>query len=122
MIYIYWIALFCVVVGHLYFAYGQCFKWPEICKELTKLSETEAMNTKSLGRSFASYNFSIAVGLILSFLLPDSLRSWTQVVVLTLVVFTAAVGAAGTEGNTILLKRLLPAAIALVALLMMLLA
>lgn len=114
MTYFYLLALAAVVIGHFIFAYGQWFRWLDICKKLTDLTEDEAQKTISMGRSFASYNASIGLGICLSFLLPETQRHWTQGVVLALVVLTAAVGASGTKGTTILVRRLLPAAVALV--------
>ncbi len=113
MTYLYLAALAVVVIGHFIFAYGQWFRWPEICEKLTDFSESEAQKTKSMGRSFASYNASIGLGICLSFLLPEIQRDWTQGVVLTFVIVTAAVGASGAKGNTILVRRLAPAAVAL---------
>lgn len=110
---IYLIVLLAVVGGHFFFAFGQWFRWPAICRKLSKLTEDEAKKTKTLGRSFAAYNASIGLGLCLSFLLPEAPRDWTQIVVLALVAFTAAVGASGTEGNTIFLARFAPAVVAL---------
>ena len=71
MNYLYFLALLAVVCGHFFFAYGQWFRWPDICKLLTNLTEGEALNTASLGRSFASYNASIGAGICLSFLLSE---------------------------------------------------
>lgn len=116
MTYLYLLVLLAVVGGHFFFAYGQWFQWPNICKRLTHLTEGEAHKTTGLGRSFASYNASIGTGICFSFLLPEPPRDWTQGVVLAFVVATAAVGASETKGNTILVTRLLPAAIALVLL------
>ena len=111
---IYLIAMLAVVGGHFFFSFGQWFRWPEICRKLTKLTENEAEKTKPLGRSFAAYNASIGLGLCLSFLLPEGPRDWTQIVVLALVAFTAVVGASGTEGKTIFLTRFAPAIVALI--------
>lgn len=116
MTFLYTIAIIAVIGGHFFFAYGQWFRWKRICARLTHLTETEAEKTASLGRSFASYNASIGVGLCLSFLLPAETELTVQGVVLALIIVTAGVGAMGTRGNTILLARLLPAAIALVLL------
>lgn len=106
-----------VIIGHLFFAYGQVFKWPEICKQLLGLEPDTAQRIAGLGHSFASYNAAIAVGLLLSFRLDGTTRDWVQGVVLLLIVATAAVGTRGTKGNTILKYRLLPAVLALVFLL-----
>lgn len=118
MNYLYLPALLIVIGGHFFFAYGQWFRWSDICKELTNLTDDEARKTASMGRSFASYNASIGVGICLSFLLPETPRDWAQGVVLVLVVGTAAVGVSGTKGSTILVKRLVPAAVALVLLIL----
>ena len=110
----YYLALAVVILGHFGFAYLQWFKWPGLAKSLTKLPEGALETSASLGRSFASYNASIAVGLLLSFRLEDPTRMSAQAVVLALIVATAAVGAAGTKTNRILKFRLTPAAAALV--------
>ena len=108
MTYFYLLALAAVVIGHFIFAYGQWFRWLDICKKLTDLTEDEAQKTISMGRSFASNKATIGLGICLSFLLPETQRQRTQGVVLDLVVLT------GTKGTTILVRRLLPAAVALV--------
>lgn len=105
-----------VIGGHILFAYRQWFKWPELCAKLTDLTRDEALKTAFLGRSIASYNASIAVGLALSFLLDSSAQAWVQGVTLALIVATAAVGNAGVRGSTILVARLAPAAAALAVL------
>ena len=126
-------AVLAVIGGHLFFAYGQWFKWPKLCEALTNLRDDEVERTAFLGRSFASYNASIALGLALSFLIEyaseagsedapqmgahGAIEDWVQGVVLVLIVATAAVGASGTKTNTILKFRLLPAAVALALLL-----
>ena len=105
------IALLIVIFGHFFFAYTQWFKWPELAEKLTELRGEEIVKTASLGRSFASYNLSIGIGLLLSLLFYDS--AIIQGVVLALISLTALVGASGTKGMTILLLRFLPALIAL---------
>ena len=115
MTYAYLLAIAAVIGGHFFFAYAQWFRWPKVCEKLLGLLEPEAERIAPLGRSFASYNASIAVGLCLSFLLPDPSRILVQGVVLTLITLTAVVGALGTRGNTILLGRLIPAVAALLA-------
>ncbi|WP_298921629.1 DUF1304 family protein [uncultured Roseobacter sp.] len=110
----YLLALLTVILGHFIFAYLQWFKWPGVCKRLTDLANEEAIKTISLGRSFASYNGAIAIGLCLSFLLPEGSQRPSQAIVLALIVGTAAVGASGTKGNMIIKYRLMPAAAALV--------
>lgn len=109
-------ALMAVILGHLFFAYQQWFKWPDLCEKLTDLRGEDIEKTAFLGRSIASYNTSIVVGLLLSFRLDDAPQAWVQGMTLALIVATAAVGATGTRGNAILIARLLPAAVALVAL------
>lgn len=86
---------------------------------MTDLKGEEVEKTAFLGRSFASYNASIGIGLVLSFLLDGQREAWVQGVVLVLIVATAAVGASGTKGNTILIRRLLPAAVALLLLIVL---
>ncbi len=107
------LAMFAVIAGHFGFAHLQWFRWDRVCAKLTDLTPEEAVRTAFLGRSFASYNASIGLGLGLSFLLAEGAREWVQAVTLALIVFTAAIGAAGTRGNLILLARLAPAAVAL---------
>ena len=113
---LYYLAMFVVVGGHFFFAYRQWFRWPDLCAKLTDLTGSEAEKTAFLGRTFAAYNAAIAAGLFLSFLLAEGPRAWVQGVTLALIVATAAVGGSGTKGNTILMVRLLPAALALVIL------
>lgn len=112
---IYYGAMVAVIFGHFFFAYGQYSRWPELCGKLTDLKGEEIEKTAFLGRSFASYNAAIGVGLVLSFFLEANAKFSVQAVVLALVVVTAAVGASGTKGNTILIARLAPAAIALLS-------
>ena len=114
---LFYLAMLAVIGGHFFFAYGQWFKWPDLCKELTDLEGQEVDKTTFLGRSIASYNASIGAGLLLSFLLVN--EAWVQGVTLALIVATAAVGASGTKTNTIRNLRLLPAAAALVLLIIL---
>lgn len=114
MNYFYWMAMAAVIGGHFFFAYLQWFRWPYICKKLTNFSEEEIKGTAFLGRSFSSYNASIAVGLCLSFWVPVPYQVFTQSAVLLLISITAAVGALGTRGNTILIVRFMPASVAFV--------
>lgn len=117
MIYLYWIALAAVILGHFFFAYAQSFRWPALCEKLTDLRGEEIQKTATLGFSFASYNAAIGIGLCCSFLLPAANQSAVQAVVLALIVVTASVGARVTHGNTILFARLLPAVVSLLLLL-----
>ena len=114
---VFYLAMAVVIGGHVFFAVMQACNWDILAGNLTDMSRGEIEASAFLGRSIASYNVSIALGLGLSFLLPKGPRARVQYVVLALIVATAAVGAAGTKGNDILLARLLPAAIALAALL-----
>ena len=70
--------LICVIGGHFFFAYGQWFKWARLCEKLTDLTGGEVEKTAFPGRSFASYNFSIGLGLLLSlfFLNSKTCRQW----------------------------------------------
>lgn len=111
---LYKLALLVVIAGHIFFAYGQWFKWPKLCEKLTNLVGEEVEKTAFLGRSFASYNFSIGCGLLLCMVFLDDVT--VEAVVLIFVVATAFVGAKGTSGNSILLLRLVPAAVALLLL------
>ena len=106
--------MFAVVLGHFYFAYKQWFKWPELCADLTELEGGEVAKTAFLGRSFASYNASVGLGLNLSFRLSTEAIFSVQAIVLAMIVATAAVGSSGVRGNKILVGRLAPAAFALV--------
>jgi len=101
-----------VIVGHLLFAYAQWFRWPRVCKKLTSLTDTEIENTRFLGRSIASYNASIGVGLFLSLFLENQTERLVQLAVLAFIALTAMVGNSGARGNLILFARLLPAALA----------
>lgn len=112
------LAMAVVIVGHFLFAYLQWFRWRQVCKRLTDFTPDEAIKAAFLGRSVASYNAAIAVGLLLSFLLAHDTQLYVQGVVLALIVLTAVVGATGTRGNAILIARLLPAAAALLLLLL----
>ena len=107
-----------VIVGHFFFAYQQWFKWPELCAKLTEFTGSEIEKTAFLGRSIASYNASISVGLLLSLLLAEPGQAMVQGVTLLLVVATAVVGAQGTRGNSILIARLAPALLALITLIL----
>jgi uncharacterized membrane protein len=115
---IYYILMALVIGGYLYFAYRQWSDWPAVAAKISKLTALEAEKTEFLGRSFASYNASIGVGLLLSFLLEGSAEPWVQGVTLAAIVGTAAVGAMGTTGNLILKFRLFPAAAALAVLIL----
>ena len=117
MINLYYATLALVIAGHLLFAFLQWFKWDFVCKRMTDLTGPEVERTAFLGRSFASYNASVGVGLLLSCCLDPTPQAWVQGVVLALIVATAAVGAAGAQGNAILKYRLSPAAAALIFLL-----
>ncbi len=120
MIYLYYLVMLFVIGSHIFFAYGQWFKWPELCKKLTDLEGIEVSKTAFLGRSIASYNASIGVGLLLSFLLDSSSGAWVQGVTLALVIATATVGSISTKGNFIRNYRLLPAILALLCLVIVL--
>ncbi len=113
---VFYAAMTAVILGHFYFAYQQWFKWPDLCAELTGLGGEAVEDSAFLGRSIASYNASVGIGLAASFRLGEAPQAWVQGVTLGLIVATAAVGAAGTRGNAILIARLLPAAVALGAL------
>lgn len=110
-------AMLLVIAGHFYFAYKQWFDWPALTKDLTTMSDAAVAEAAFLGRSIASYNAAVGLGLALSFLLAARARFFVQAVVLLCIVGTAAVGAMGTEGASILIARLAPAAIAFAALL-----
>lgn len=112
-------ALFCIVVlGHATFAAMQAFKWPFVAKRLLDITDPDVIEaTRLVGKSFASYNFSVAIGFWLTFRLADGVRQDVQTVILALIVFTAIVGFTGTKSKVILFGRLLPAAIALLSLL-----
>ncbi len=99
-----------VLLGHIVFAIMQWSFWPRLCKRLTGLEGTEIDKTKFLGRSFASYNAAIAIGLLLSLRLDVDVQAKVQLVTLGLIAITALVGNAGARGNTILFLRFLPAA------------
>ncbi len=118
MIYFYYLALAAVIGGHFAFAYAQWFRWQDVCERVTDFNVEEVNRTRFLGRSIASYNASIGLGLCFSFLLPGSSQSWTQAFVLAFIVLTAMVGSAGTRGNFIFYARLSPAALALVFLIL----
>ena len=77
------------------------------------------MKTASVGKSFASYNFSIAVGLAFSFFLAIDVRPKFHLTVLALIMFTAVVGYFGTGSLAIGVGRLLPAAVAFLSLLVL---
>lgn len=112
-------ALFWIVVlGHTVFAAMQAFKWPFVAERLLKITGPETIEiTKPVGTSFASYNFSIAIGFWLTLRLDDGVRQDVQAIILALIVFTAIVGFTGTKSKIILFGRLLPAALALLLLL-----
>ena len=112
---LYKLALLVVIAGHFFFAYSQWFKWPKLCEKLTNLNSDEIESTRFLGRSIASYNFSIGIGLLLSLFISKSAA--VQGVVLALIAVTAIVGSMGTKGRSILLMRFLPAVISLALLL-----
>lgn len=118
----YWVFIAIVIGGHFFFAYQQWFEWPELFNSLAIVASEDHKaiagdNTGFLGRSIASYNASVGLGLLLSILLGKPARHWVQGMILFFIVLTAAVGASGTAGYAILVARLLPAAIALVLLL-----
>lgn len=114
---IFGIAMFLVIAGHFAFAYLQWFDWEALTGRLTKMSPDSVAEAAFLGRSIASYNAAIGLGLLLSLKLEARARFFTQAVVLACIVVTAVVGAMGTEGPSILIARLAPAAFALAALL-----
>lgn len=117
MLRLFQISIALVILGHVVFAGAQAFAWDAIAGALLKTTDPDLIEkTVPVGRSFASYNFSIAVGLALSFLLPETVRSKVQLTVLALIVFTAIVGFIGTTSPVILLGRLLPAAVACLSL------
>ena len=115
LVLLYRLALIVVIAGHFFFAYGQWFKWPKLCEKLTNLVGEEVEKTAFLGRSFASYNFSIGCGLLLCMFFLEDVT--IEAVVLVFIVATAFVGAKGTNGNSIFLLRLTPAVVALLLLL-----
>ena len=104
-----------VIIGHAVFAGMQAFKWPFVAKRLLDIEDEETIaRTETVGKSFASYNLSISIGLALSFQLDPTVMQNVQLTVLALIVFTAVVGMLGTRSKVILLGRLLPAAAAFV--------
>jgi len=107
-----------VIVGHVIFAGMQAFAWDLVAERLLDLTDLDTTRkTASVGTSFASYNFSIAIGLVLSFFLQEIARSKVQLAVLALIAITACIGFWGTGSNIILLGRLLPALVAFLLLL-----
>lgn len=112
--------LICVViVAHVVFATMQAFSWPFVAKRLLNIEDPDAIaKTSSVGKSFASYNFSIAIGLGLSFRISESVAHDVQLTVMALIVFTAIVGFLGTRSKVILVGRLLPAVAAVLLLVM----
>lgn len=122
------ILLAAVIIGHIAFAFIQVFFWPWLCGRITDLTAEEAESSRFLGKSIASYNASIAVGLLLSLrLVEDGFAKFlsgdlvnpehgafvgVQMTVMAFIAATAIVGALGTKGKTILVMRFLPAAAA----------
>jgi uncharacterized membrane protein len=104
------ILIWVVILAHVVFAGMQAFRWPFVAKRLLNIEDPEAIaKTATVGKSFASYNFSIAIGLGLSFWISESVARDVQLTVMVFIVFTAVVGFLGTRSNVILLGRLLPA-------------
>ena len=113
------VLIWVVIFAHVVFAAMQAFRWSFVAKKLLKIEDPEAITkTAPVGKSFASYNFSVAVGLGLSFSLSESAAYDVQLTVMALIVFTGVVGFLGTGSKVIFLGRLLPAA-AVVALLVL---
>lgn len=110
------LAMIAVIGGHFLFAYRQAFAWWPTARAITDLTKEEAEKVAFLGRSIASYNACIGLGLVASFGLAAGPQAWVQGATLLFIVLTAAVGASGTKGNLILYARLSPAAVALIAL------
>ena len=113
---LYIIAMGAVIIGHFAFAWKQWCDWPGLCQDLTDLRGSEIEKTAFLGRSIASYNASIGIGLSLSSWLDEWPQALVQGAVLALICATAAVGASGTRGNKILLLRFTPGVLALILL------
>ena len=102
------VLIWIVIAAHVLFAGMQQFRWPFVAERLLKITDPEAVaSTATVGKSFASYNFGIAVGLGLSFRLPEAARDDVQLAVMVIIVFTAIVGYLGTRSLVILLGRLL---------------
>ncbi len=113
------ILIWVVILAHVVFAGMQAFRWSFVANRLLNIEDPDAIErTATVGKSFASYNFSIAIGLGLSFRLSDDVLHDVQQTVMSLIVFTAVVGFLGTRSKVILLGRLLPAVEAVVLLLM----
>ena len=113
------ILIWVVIVAHVVFAAMQAFYWPFVTKRLLKIEDPEAVaKTATVGKSFASYNISVAIGLGLSFRISESVAHDVQLTVMALIVFTAIVGFLGTRSKVILFGRLLPALAAVVMLVM----
>jgi uncharacterized membrane protein len=122
------VCLAAVILGHFVFAIVQVFFWPWLCRRVTKLTDEEIESSRFLGRSIASYNASIGLGMALSLRLLEngSDRFWdgellipadgaflsVQMAVMAFIAATALVGAMGTSGKTILIARFSPAAAA----------
>ena len=104
------IALAVVILGHVAFAGVQAFR-PEMLAGI--LPDTGPQDAANIWRSIGSYNFSIAIGLLLSLRLGDSIREPVQMTVLALIAFTALVGYISTGSSVILVGRLLPSVVAL---------
>ena len=111
------ILIWVVILTHIVFAGMQAFRWPFVATRLLDIEDPGVIaQTATVGTSFASYNFSIAIGLGLSFRLDDSPAHDVQLAVMILIVFTAIIGYLGTRSVVILFGRLLPAVAAVVLL------
>ena len=108
------ILIWVVALAHVVFGAMQAFRWPFVAKRLLEIEDPEAIaKTAKVGKSFASYNLSVAAGLGLSFRLSDTVAHDVQLTAMALIVFTAIVGFLGTKSKVIFLGRLLPAVAAI---------
>ena len=105
------VLIWAVIAAHVLFAGMQAFRWPFVAERLLGIVDADGIaKTATVGKSFASYNFSIAIGLGLSlYLLSENVARDVHVAVMSLIVFTAVVGLLGTRSKVILFGRLLPA-------------
>ncbi len=108
-----------VALIHFYFMFKEMFLWPDIVAMLElPFNEDVTAQTAVLGFNQGLYNGFLAAGLALTLLLPALFNRSMQVFLLICIVVAGVLGWTSADALIILLAQAVPAALALVAVLL----